>query len=285
MRDVRLVEVPYDSGAHRRGLGLGPGALVAGGAAERLGGTGARVERRTVTLPPGRLGEVASAYALAGLVADEVRDATAHEQLPVVLAGNCGVTLGVVAGLGPGVAVVWADAHGDLHTPSTTTSGYLDGTCLATMTGRCWERMASGVPGFAPVPDADVVVLGAHALDPAEEAVVATGAITVVRASDVRRDPDVVRTALTTTSARCDRVHVHVDLDVLDARHGRANAWAAPGGLDPAELLDAVRATAQVLPLASLTIASWDPALDTDHRVGDVALDLLALVGTLAAEG
>ncbi|MCM0640993.1 arginase family protein [Cellulomonas wangsupingiae] len=56
-----------------------------------------------------------------------------------MLAGNCGVTLGVVDGLRAlaperRVAVLWLDAHGDLQTPATSASGFLDGMSLAMTT-------------------------------------------------------------------------------------------------------------------------------------------------------
>src|SRR3712207_7859362 len=43
-------------------------------------------------------------------------------------------TLGVLAGLsqaGRRIGLVWLDAHGDLNTPGTTSTGFLDGQGLA----------------------------------------------------------------------------------------------------------------------------------------------------------
>ena len=83
------------------------------------------------------------------------RDRNPAERFPLVLAGNCNAAVGVVAGLGPGAAVLWCDAHADFNTPETTTGGFLDGMGLATVTGRCWTSMAARVPGFVPVAKLD----------------------------------------------------------------------------------------------------------------------------------
>ena len=60
----------------------------------------------------------------------------------VVASGDCLTALGTVAGLqaaGADPAVVWFDAHGDVQTPETTSSGYLAGMSL---------RSASPAAGF-----------------------------------------------------------------------------------------------------------------------------------------
>src|SRR5687768_5356581 len=53
--------------------------------------------------------------------------------LPVVHSGDCLIAGAIVAGVqrtGVDPAVVWFDAHADLHTLQTSTSGYLGGLSL-----------------------------------------------------------------------------------------------------------------------------------------------------------
>ena len=275
---VRLVTVPYDSGRHRTGLGAGPDVWVAADAAGRLARDGRPVSTVEVVGPPD-LGELASAFAVAREVAHEVRGAWDEGASPVVLAGNCGASSGVLAGLPDRTGVLWLDAHGDLQLPSTTTSGFVDGMCLSAITGRCWQALAATVPGFAPVRDERVVLVGGHALDPAEERLLAGSGIEHLTVDRVRAgDADQVVDAL---ADRVDRVHVHLDLDVHDPSAGRANRWATPGGLHPEEVVGLLRAAAGRLPLASMTLASWDPSLDHDGRMREVGLALLEVTGEL----
>jgi arginase len=73
-------------------------------------------------------------------LASIVRRAIEANQLPVVLAGGCAVSKGILSGFDHGqCGVVWFDAHGDFNTPETTTSGYFDGMSLAVITGRCYQ--------------------------------------------------------------------------------------------------------------------------------------------------
>ncbi|NCT90500.1 arginase family protein [Cellulomonas sp. APG4] len=282
---IRLLEVPYDSGHRDARHGAGPAALLAGGVAQRLAAGGAVVSQGRVELdlPGGFSIEAATGTQVMRRVSDDVAAHPGH--VPVVLAGNCGVTLGVVAGLRrrapeQRVAVLWFDAHGDLQTPSTSGSGFFDGMGFAMMGGRCWQSLAATVPGFAPLPDERAVLVGGHDLDDAERALIDAGGPTWLGVADIRagRTGEV----LDRVTAHADAVHIHVDLDVHDSSVAPANSYAAPGGLMPDEVRDTVAAAVAHLPLASATIASWDPTHDVDARMLSVGLDLAELLGRLA---
>lgn len=282
---VTLIDVPYDSGSRDVRHGGGPAALLAGGAAERLAGAGP-VERASVAVETDLPFEVGTGAAVMRAVAEHVRDAAAGGSVPVVLAGNCGVTVGVTAGLraaGAGrVGVLWFDAHGDLHTPSTSTSGFVDGMGLAVLTGRCWEALAATVPGFAPLPDDAVALVGGYDLDDAERRLLDDGGPALLSPTLLRTDPDAARAVLAGVGSRVDALHIHVDLDVYDTAVAPANSYAVPGGFTATEVRDLVTEAARHARVASATIASWDPSHDPAHRLRDVALDLLELVGGLA---
>lgn len=283
----RMLEVPYDSGHRDVRHGAGPGALAAAGAAHRLASRGAVVDHARIELdiPGGFTLEAATGTEVMRRVADDVATHPGH--VPVVLAGNCGVTLGVVAGLRAAapdrrVAVLWFDAHGDLQTPATSASGFFDGMGFAMMGGRCWQALAATVPGHAPLPDERAVLVGGHALDHDERVLLAaTPAPAWLSVEDIRADrTDAV---LDRVAASSDAVHIHVDLDVHDPSVAPANSYAKPGGLMPEEVRAVVAAAVARLPLASATIASWDPRLDVEHRMRDTGLALLEQIAALAA--
>src|SRR5688572_30152512 len=72
-------------------------------------------------------------------VSDHVCDTLRTGDQALVVAGDCLSALGCVAGVqraGYSFFLLWFDAHGDFHTPSTTVSGHLGGMPLAMITGR-----------------------------------------------------------------------------------------------------------------------------------------------------
>lgn len=115
----------------------------------------------TVESQSSLLAEVATAFELDRLIATETRLAVEAGEFPLVLSGNCNSSVGTISGAGIGnLRVVWFDAHADFNTPKTTTTGFLDGMGLAIAVGRCWSGLASSIPGFSPLPEANVVLVG-----------------------------------------------------------------------------------------------------------------------------
>jgi arginase len=98
--------------------------------------------------------------------------------------------------------------------------------------------MAKGVPGFAPVPEANVVMAWVRELDGAEQERLDASEVAVVGAHLIEKQGfRALAAVLDDLGTRVGRVYVHVDLDVLDAEKvGKANEFAAEGGPNAEEL-------------------------------------------------
>jgi arginase family enzyme len=72
--------------------------------------------------------------------------------VPVVLGGDHALAAGSIAGAAAhlrrraGLGVIWVDAHGDLNTPATSSSGNVHGMPLAALLGHGDKAMA-GIAG------------------------------------------------------------------------------------------------------------------------------------------
>jgi arginase len=281
--DVTVVSVPYDTARRGYRMGAGPEALLAAGLAGRLATAGRTVTVEEVSPETEPTAEIRTAFELMRGVSAHVRRAAAVGHFPVVLSGNCSASVGTLGGLGGGACVVWFDAHGDFNTPDITPTGFLDGTPLAIAAGRCWHALAATVPGFNPVAEDDIVLVGARDLDPAERDALSNSGVAVIPPDALRSGA--LATVLDGLSARNSAVYLHVDVDVLDPAYGRANTYAAAGGLRPDELLSAVSEVASRFRVRALGLASYDPEADSDGRVARVALDVAEAVVSAAGEG
>lgn len=283
---VDLITVPYDTARGGKRMGAGPEHFLEHGAAKRLRAVAGRVRETAVRADRHFPAEIHTAFELARGIAVAVRAARGHDALPLVLAGNCMASLGVLGGVGTeGLGIVWLDAHGDLHTPETTTSGMLDGMALATATGRCWTTLAATVDGFAPVPDDQVVLVGGNALDAAELRLLEGSSMLHASPAQVRgHEPGKpLAELLDALAGRVRRVYLHVDLDVHDPSAGRANEFWAPAGLTADEVRGVVREVAARIPIAAAAITAYDPELDADGRMLETGLVLMETIAELAA--
>jgi arginase len=271
---LTILAVPWDSGHRAIRMGAGPLHLLEQGLARHLEERGHDVAVEEIAPDVGGMpAEVSTAFALQRRLAERVRAARDARRVPVVLAGNCNTAVGTVAGAGADeTAVFWFDAHGDLNTPETTTGGFLDGMAVAILTGRCWRAIAGRTPGFAPVPDDHVVLLGARDLDPPERDLLDAAAITLAPPSSILETLDLVLARL---RGRARGAYVHLDLDVLDAEYGKVNSYAAPGGPSPEEVASALRRIAAALPIRAITLSALDPAADPTGRAARHAVALL----------
>lgn len=264
-------------------MGAGPGRLLDMGLAEHLGAGGHQVHIGSVEIPASPIqAEIATAFALSRALSGRVRDAVRAERLPLVLTGNCFAALGAVAGLDAATGVFWFDAHGDFNTPETTTGGFLDGMALAIVTGRCWRRLARNVAGFTPVPEEDVLLLGVRDLDPHEAALLEESDVRVLGPGEVAGSLPELADEI---SSRVRQGYLHLDLDVMDPRDGRANRFAAPDGIPLAPLEYVLSDLARRVPLGAVTLSAYDPEADQDDRAGRAALRLLRAVVDGVASG
>jgi len=192
-------------------------------------------------------------------VADEVAAAGTP---PVVVSGDCLVSVGVLAGTqraGADPSVIWFDAHGDVHTLETSTSGYLGGLSLRLLLGAHADRIAR--LGLRPVAEDRVTLVGARDLDPAEVDYLATAAIQ--------------RRSVTDTVVPDGPVVLHIDLDVIDAEDLPGLLFPVPGGPSAGAVVDAVRRIVDTGQVVALDIACpWHPA--DDPRRAEL---LTALIG------
>ncbi|WP_432982672.1 arginase family protein [Dactylosporangium sp. CA-233914] len=200
----------------------------------------------TVELPDGDIwARLASLYdRVANAVAGEVEQG----RRPVVLSGDCAVSLGVVAGLqrgGEDVGVVWFDAHGDVQTLETTTSGYIGGMPLRLLVGYRPGLIAERI-GLRAVSEERAVLVDARDLDPAEEEYLAGATLMRYNINEIR-PPD-------------GKFLIHVDLDVVDPAELPGLMFPVGGGPSGGALLAAVGELVATGRVAGIDVAcTWRP--------------------------
>jgi arginase len=269
-----IIQVPYDSGHYGKRMGRGPLHLVESGIFDRLEAKGHDVQITPIRLDEDFTTEVGSAAELHKLVAQSVRSAPAEGRLPLILSGNCNTAIGTLAGIGADKSgVLWFDAHGDFNTPETSRSGFFDGMALCTLTGRCWRRLASGVPGFSPVAEHNVALIGARDLDPEEKRLLKDSEITCVGAGAIRQNGGKTHLEpfLDELHSRVSQVYLHIDLDVLDPAEARVNQFSAPGGLSAAEVIRIIEAAGRRFEIAAAALTAYDPEYDHENRALEAA--------------
>ena len=192
-------------------------------------------------------------------MADQVASQARTGAVTAAVSGDCLALLGALAGAqraGMDPAIVWFDAHGDVHTLASSTSGYLGGMALRMALGGDPDRLI-GPLGLRPVSEERAVLVDARDLDPAE--------ITYLAASAIRR-----RTVddISARDLPAGPVLLHIDLDVIDPAELPGLRFPAAGGPSKTAVLAAVERLIAGGRVAALHVACpWhDPTDDVQQR-------------------
>jgi arginase len=202
--------------------------------------------------------------ALYDALATQIAAQVQASALTTVLTGDCLALLGTLAGAQRGgldPSVVWFDAHGDVHTLASSTSGYLGGMALRMAMGGDADKLA-GPLGLKPVAEDRAMLVGARDLDPEEIRYLARAGVGRRAVQDVRVDdlPD-------------GPIIVHVDLDIIDPAEVPGLRFPAPGGPPKAEVLAAVQRLTSSGRVNVLDVAcSWLEPTDDDQQRARQAL-------------
>jgi arginase len=225
-RQISVLGVPTSAGSHNPGQEKAPAAWRAAGLIDELGAAGLDVEDRgdlpaepfRPVEPAGGLRDADRVAGIAQRVAASVAEIRAAGRLPLVLGGDCTITLGALAGSGSGGGLVYFDGDADLHTPEQTDSAVADTMGMTHMLGGGSSRLAKLGSRFPLLRPGQVVLFG---FDPAELDTyqwteLARRHLYAAPAPAVRADPGgEARRALGYLDRRCDSYLVHFDVDVL----------------------------------------------------------------------
>ena len=222
-----LLAVPSSAGAHTPGLEKGPAAIRDAGLIDLL--SGGVVDHGDVTafrwcpdLERPNAKNAAAVARVAAETADGVARILAAGQRPLVVGGDCSITVGVIAGFvqhGVAPALLYVDGGPDLYTPDTRPNGNLDAMGLAhllAIPGHVPE--VAGVGRTVPLLAARDVVSYGHTLPEGDIELRLLDELDVahLHADQVHADPvGAAGRALRAIEATGAPFVVHCDVDVL----------------------------------------------------------------------
>jgi arginase len=291
-RRVAVIGVASSAGTHHAGQDRAPAALRAAGFTEKLRGAGLTVEDRGDLLHEVFVADemgatarnLAAVVRVARATAGAVAGALADGALPLVLGGDCTITLGVVAGAqrrDPSAGLLYLDGDADLATPDTTGSGVLDAMGIAHLLGLADTELARLGVDVPILTDERLALIGYDETDP--ETFVA-GVLRdrpgLVRFADhqLRADPaGCARAALTALQLHTSSLVVHFDVDAVDSRDlPLANFPHYGTGVPLHAAAEALSILSAAPTLAAIALTEVNPSYDPSGHQLDRYVDAVA---------
>jgi arginase len=213
-----------------------------------------------------------------GLASRHLADAVSAQikggMLPIGLLQNCNGLMGMLAGIqhsGPDwkpikVGLVWIDAHGDFNTPETTYSGMLGGMPVAISCGLCLDRLRRTCGLDPALPTKYVTMVAVRDTDPYEQEAIDRYDIAHITVEDLRNRSLAIDTEMERLSTLCDKVYIHVDMDVLDPADIPGAGLPVDNGPTAKELSDAIEVMFKYPKACAFGVASYPAARDPDKK-------------------
>lgn len=290
---ARIIGVPMDLGAGRRGVDMGPSAIRIAGLNQSLALLGYDVvdagnvhvpQPEAVPQSNARARFLPQIAAASVELASMVEAALEAEEMPVILGGDHSIAIGSVAGLASfyrkrnqKVGIIWLDAHTDINTPETTPSGNIHGMPLAALLGYGPKELTE-IAGFAPkvLPEHSVVI-GARSVDPGEREMIRSLGVRVFTMSelDERGLASVIEEAIDIASRNTAGIHVTMDMDFIDPFYAPGVGTPERGGATYREshlVMEKIASSGRVL---SVEITEVNPLFDTSNQTAALAVELI----------
>lgn len=288
-----LVGAPVECGAYRFGCLMGPDAYRTAGLKPTIEALGYEVHDlgnvaprsiKGTTHPNASIHNLDETIGWALSLEEAAYNASSPSNFPIFLGGDHSLSIGTVPGvtrraaeLGREQFVLWLDAHPDIHTLKTTTSGHLHGTPVAYFTGE------SDFNGTFPdlkhrVKPTNVCMMGIRSVDPAENEHLINSQIVVhdMRAIDEHGVAAPLRAFLDRVQNANGVLHVSLDVDFLEPNIAPAVGTTVPGGATFREAHLIMEMLCDSGLVTSLDLVELNPFLDERGRTASLMVDLCA---------
>jgi arginase len=290
---IRIIGVPMDLGASRRGVDMGPSALRVAGLQSRLKQLGRQVEDEgNVMVPQAEeqpYGEKKARYldeiaqTCKGL-AERVRKTLEEDMFPLVLGGDHSIAVGTVAGAaahfnkaGKRIGVIWLDAHGDMNTPDSSPSGNVHGMPLASIMGYGPPELVD-LAGVKPmVEPRNVALVGIRDLDSKERRFAKESGVHVftMRDIDERGMREVMAEAIRFAGDDTAGIAVSLDMDFVDPSDAPGVGTPVRGGVTYREAHLALEMIADSRTMASFELVEINPVIDLHNTTALLGVELV----------
>ena len=291
-KPVHIIGVPLDLGGGRRGVDMGPSAVRIAGLGERLTALGRVVMDKgdlTTPIPETQVARdptkryIKDIAKVCQKVYQQTLQSITDGALPIVIGGDHSLAAGSVGASadfalerGGRLGVLWVDAHGDMNTPSTTTSGNVHGMPLAALVGTEPTELSS-IGKHSPKLQADqVVLIGIRNLDEAEKKRIRAAKVHVFTMKDIDKHgiAVVMKRALKIATTGTNGLHVSFDLDACDPSIAPGVGTPVKGGLDYREAHMVMEMIADSGCMTALDLVEVNPILDSQNQTATLATEL-----------
>ena len=278
-RRVDIVGVPMDLGASRRGVDMGPSAVRYARLHDKLQRLGIETiaDHGNLAVPireSASIDDAAAKYfgviqTVCDQLAEVVETAVRAGGFPVVLGGDHSIAMGTLAGLARAyerpAGLVWIDAHADINSPQSSSTGNVHGMPL-------WFALKNGIALAE-----HTTQIGLRDVDPGEKRMLREFGVKAFSMSDVDKlgVPRVMEEAIAIAGGGGRPIHLSFDMDGIDPSEAPGTGTPVKGGLSYREAHLVMEMLHDSGSLGSIEMVEINPILDQRNQTAALAVGLI----------
>lgn len=217
--------------------------------------------------------------------------------LPVIFSGDHSSALGTIqafkkAHKDKSLAIIWVDAHSDIHTPYDSSSGNIHGmplggvvniiksgeNALDETTQMQWKKLCT-LGGETPINPKNITYIGVRSMEKSERDIIKNFKIPLYEVSKIREDIHGSMDRVISSLNDVDTIYLSVDVDVMDGKVFTSTGVRENNGLYPDELNTCIELLIEGLykKLIAIEFTEFNPTLqDCNDKDNEVLLNIVS---------
>jgi arginase len=289
MLDIKLLGIPFDFGQDHMGVRMACQYLVNNGLIQRLTKAGAVNDLGEINFPFKQtapllrnMKSLKQASAVNQQISEVVSELNLSQSFLLSIGGDHGLALGSIHGIltqNPNTIVIWADAHGDLNTPSTSPSSNFHGMALAFLLQAASDKDFHWLKHR--LKPQQLILIGSRDLDLGERDLIDQLSLQYYSSEDLNGlgAKDLLDMALHKADplGRAP-IHLSFDVDIFDKKDLSSTGTQVEGGPRLEEIFLMGGILAETGRLKSMDVVEFNPLIGNEaevHRSSELILDFL----------
>jgi arginase len=291
MQNIKLLGIPFAFGQDKAGVKFAPDILRVVGLTRELGQIAPVEDLGNVSFAlcqddgnPGRIKRLAESAKANELISSAIEQQDLSESFLLNVGGDHGLALGTLHGMlahHRDMVVVWADAHGDLNSPSTTPSGNFHGMPLYYLLSHAQHDPRYFAWLKHHLKPNRLIFFGPRQLDPGELRLIDELSIQYYSSEDINRRGGevIIKEALKLADPESRLpIHMSFDVDIFDPEDVPATGTRVIKGPNVDEVFVMAEIVAQSGRLRSMDLVEVNPDVGSPAEVQatlNLVLDLV----------
>lgn len=287
---VNILGIPLDLGAQRIGVDKSPKVLRERGFVEKLTCVGMSIEDlgdiacdfpKNLHFKNPMLKYAKEILTVANKSAEKIETLIKKGEKVIALGGDHSITLGNVAGasnaLNGNLGLIYIDAHGDMNTDKTTTTGNIHGMPLAALMG-FGNTILTSFYGFSPkIKKENMLHIGGKDFDKGELELIQKEKLNCFTVFDMLSyGLSPLLKKIKELQSKTSNIWVSFDLDVVDKIYAPGVGIPNNGGLTYREIAAITEYIGKTCNVVGIDIVEYNQTYDIENKTAELAIEVTA---------